>query len=76
MAPLAGVLWRYAPAEPYQGAISLNMDSIRDQKDIFFADLHGLEASVLLFQNHRLSAAEAVGFTENASRKVFRSDWR
>ena len=67
---------RYAPAKPYQGAVSLNMDSIRDQKDIFFADLHGLKASVLMFQDHRLSAAEAAGFTANASRKIFRSEGR
>jgi hypothetical protein len=67
---------RYAPSDPFQAVVSLNMDSVRDQKDIFFADLHGLKAGVLLFQDHRMSEAEALGFIQNASRKVFRSEGR
>ena len=58
---------RYSPARPFRGVISLNMDSIRDQKDILFADPHGLKASVILFQDHRLSEKEAEGFIKNTS---------
>ena len=52
------------------------MNSIRGHKDILFADHHGLEASVLLFQGHRLSEAEALGFIQHASKKVFHSEGR
>ena len=66
-----GQTWRerYTPAKPFQADVSLNMDTIRDHKDIFFADPHLLEASVLLFQDHRLSETESLGFIQNASQE-------
>ena len=53
--------------------MSLNLDSVRDHKDAFFADLHGLKANVLLFQDHRLHSAGGRQFVIGASEKVSRT---
>ena len=49
------------------------MDSIGDQKSALFADLHGLRANAILFQDHKLSEREADGFFTSTAQKTFRS---
>ena len=56
--------------------VSLSLDPVRDQKDAFFADLHGLKANLLLFQDHRLHRAGGRKFVIDASEKVFRTKKR
>ena len=62
----------YGPPGLFQSTVSLNLDSVRDRRDAFFADLHELKASVLLFQDHRLRDAGARRFVIEAAEKVFR----
>ena len=66
----------YSPEGSYQGTISLNLDLIREYKYALFADLYGLGADVILFQDHILSEKEAASFLTNAARKAFRSPGR
>ena len=53
--------------------MSLNLDPVKDQKGAFFADLRGLKANVILFQDHRLRSAGGRKFVIGASEKVFRA---
>ena len=66
----------YAPKGPHQSAVSLNLDSLRANPDDFYADLHGLKANVLLFQDYRMNGAQTKSFLLDASQKVFRAKRR
>ena len=62
----------YGPPGPYQSTISLNLDSIRGERDYLFADLHGLKANVIMFQDHRKNATGSRAFAIDAAEKIFR----
>ena len=62
----------YGPLGPFQSKVSLNLDSVRNQRDAFVAGLHGLKANVPRFQDLRLRDADARKFVIDAAEKVFR----
>ena len=66
----------YTPQGPHQSTLSLNLDSLRAYPDGFYADLHGLKANVLLFQDYRMTGAQTRRFLLDASQKVFRAKKR
>ena len=63
----------YMPPGPFQSTVSLNLDSVRDQKDACFADPCGLKANVLLSQDHRQDRAGGRKFVIDVSENFFRT---